>query len=96
MPTPDAHARSVGNAGTTSREQYRRRSPTSTACSTSGWVLRRFSIGWGATFLPPAVTMMSFLRSVMERKPSASISPMSPVANHPSSSMTSAVASGRL
>ena len=29
-----------------------------------------FSIGWGATFLPPAVTIRSFLRSVMTRKPS--------------------------
>ena len=27
----------------------------------------------GATFLPPAVTRMSFLRSVIEMKPSSSI-----------------------
>ena len=33
----------------------------------------------GATFLPPAVTRMSFLRSVIVRKPSSSIEPMSPV-----------------
>jgi hypothetical protein len=44
----------------------------------------------GATFLPPAVTMMSFLRSVMRRKPSASMTPMSPVWNQPSASMASA------
>jgi hypothetical protein len=50
----------------------------------------------GATFLPPAVTMMSFLRSVILTQPSAVMTPMSPVANHPSASFTSAVASGRL
>ena len=35
-------------------------------------------------FLPPAVTMMSFLRSVILTKPSASISAMSPVWSQPS------------
>ena len=50
----------------------------------------------GATFLPPAVTRMSFLRSVIVRKPSASISPMSPVLSQPSGASTSAVASGSL
>ena len=39
---------------------------------------------WGATFLPPAVTRMSFLRSVMWRKPSSSSLPMSPVLSQPS------------
>ena len=38
--------------------------------------------------------MMSFLRSVILRKPSVSISPMSPVWNQPSASMACAVASG--
>ena len=53
-------------------------------------------MGWGAMFLPPEVTMMSFLRSVMTRKPSRSRTPMSPVWNQPSGSMASAVASGLL
>ena len=39
---------------------------------------RSFSRFCGAMFLPPAVTMMSFLRSVILTKPSASISAMSP------------------
>jgi hypothetical protein len=38
----------------------------------------------GETFLPPAVTMMSFLRSVTVRKLSSSIVPTSPVCSHPS------------
>src|SRR5437870_5947993 len=50
----------------------------------------------GAMFMPPAVTMMSFLRSVMKRNPSASSRPMSPVWNHPLGSKTSFVASGCL
>ena len=41
-------------------------------------------MGWGATFLPPDVTMMSFLRSVMIRNPSSSNRPMSPVWSQPS------------
>ena len=51
---------------------------------------------WGAMFMPPAVTMRSFFRSVMNRNPSSSIRPMSPVANHPSDRNTSRVASGFL
>ena len=49
----------------------------------------------GETFLPPAVTMMSFLRSVIARKPS-SIEPTSPVRSQPSSSSTSRVAASSL
>ena len=37
----------------------------------------------GETFLPPAVTMMSFFRSVIARNPS-SIEPTSPVRSQPS------------
>ena len=48
----------------------------------------------GATYLPWEVLNMSFLRSVIRRKPSASISPISPVWNQPSGSIASAVASG--
>ena len=53
----------------------------------------RSSIGPGETFLPPAVTMMSFLRPVMRRWPVSSSSPMSPVLNQPSSVNVSFVAS---
>ena len=42
--------------------------------------------------MPPAVTMISFLRPVMRRKPSSSSSPRSPVWNQPSASIASAVA----
>ena len=59
-------------------------------------VLSEFSMFWGATFFPPAVTMMSFFRSVMRSEPSGSISPMSPVRNQPSGAMASWVASGFL
>jgi hypothetical protein len=47
-------------------------------------------------FFPPAVTIRSFLRSVIVRNPSLSITPMSPVWNHPPASIASAVASGLL
>ena len=47
-------------------------------------------------FFPPAVTRMSFLRSVIVTNPSSSIVAMSPVRSQPSSSSTSAVASGSL
>ena len=42
------------------------------------------SIGPGETFLPPAVTMRSFLRPVITRWPESRISPRSPVLNQPS------------
>ena len=67
---------------------------TLTAFATNLLDLTRPSIGWGAMFFPPAVTIRSFFRSVILRKPSGSISPMSPVWNVPSASSTSAVASG--
>ena len=47
-------------------------------------------------FLPPAVMMRSFFRSVILMKPSSSISPTSPVRNQPSSVNTAAVAVGSL
>ncbi len=40
-------------------------------------------------FLPPALMMISFLRSTMRRKPSSSSSPMSPVWSQPSPSIVS-------
>ncbi len=48
----------------------------------------------GAMFLPEEVMIISFLRSTTFRKPSSSISPMSPVCTQPSSSISSALASG--
>ena len=69
-----------------------RASPTTTAWLIKGCARRRSSSGAGATFLPAAVTMSSFLRPVIRRKPSSSSSPTSPVRNHPSSSNVSAVA----
>jgi len=42
-------------------------SPTTTAWETSGCPRRGSSIIAGATFFPPAVTMISFLRPVMVR-----------------------------
>ncbi len=59
-----------------------------------GDFLSSLSIGCGAAFLPPASTIRSFFRSVIERNPSPSRCPMSPVWNHPSPSIASAVASG--
>ena len=58
------------------------------------WTLVDYAI-W-ATFLPPAVTMISFFRPVMRRKPSSSREPRSPVRNQPSSVKASSFASGRL
>ena len=52
---------------------YGRRSPITTTCETYGELFSRFSRFAGATFLPPAVIRMSFLRSVIVTKPSASI-----------------------
>ena len=49
----------------------------------------------GAVFLPPEVTMISFLRPVMCAKPSPSSMPTSPVCSHPSCS-SSAVAAASL
>ena len=46
----------------------------------------------GGTFFPPAVTRMSFLRSMICRKPSSVKRPTSPVLSQPSSGKASAVA----
>ena len=47
-------------------------------------------------FLPEEVMIISFLRSTTFRKPSSSISPMSPVCTQPSPSISAALASGFL
>ena len=44
-------------------------SPTTRTCPTSGFARSRSSSTAGATFLPPAVTMISFLRPVMLQEP---------------------------
>src|SRR6478736_1114151 len=54
------------------------------ACETQGMPLSRFSMFCGETFFPPAVTRMSFLRSVTVRNPSSSMTPTSPVWSQPS------------
>ena len=59
-------------------------SPTTRHCDTSASARIWSSSSAGATFLPLAVTMISFLRPVIFRKPSASSSPMSPVRSQPS------------
>ena len=68
-------------------------SPTTTTWPTSGLARMGSSRAAGATFLPPAVTMISFLRPVIVRKPSPSKEPRSPVLNQ-SPSKVSAVAAG--
>ncbi len=60
-------------------------SPTTMHWLTSGCERSRSSSTAGATFLPPAVTMISFLRPVIRRKPASSSSPTSPLWNQPSS-----------
>jgi hypothetical protein len=72
------------------------RSPITSAWEISRCTFRSFSMFAGATFLPPAVTRMSFLRSVIVTKPSESISAMSPELSQPSSSSTSRVAASSL
>ena len=59
-------------------------SPTAIAWLINGCARSRSSRSAGATFLPPAVTMISFLRPMIVRKPSSSIAPRSPVWNQPS------------
>src|ERR1019366_7877728 len=70
-----------------------RRSPMRTAAETYRTDFNAASIGAGAMFLPYALMRISFLRSVIARKPSASKEPTSAVRNHPSSSKTGAVSS---
>ena len=95
-PRSAAQAGSASGSSVISAAMYGCRSPTTIAWETNFDVLRSFSRFCGATFLPPAVTMMSFLRSVIVMKPSSSISAMSPLLSQPSAPSTSAVASGSL
>ena len=67
-------------------------SPTTMHWLISAWLRSLSSSTAGATFLPPAVTIISFFRPVIVRKPSSSSSPRSPVRNQPSSAKASLVA----
>ena len=71
-------------------------SPTTRTWEISGWERIGFSRAAGATFLPPAVTIISFARPVILTYPSRSKEPRSPVLNQPSSVKQAAVASGSL
>ena len=93
LPWASAQAGNDSGSMVTSAAMKGWRSPTTMHWLTSGWARSRSSRTAGATFLPPAVTRISFLRPVMRTKPSSSTSPTSPVWNHPSDSSTSAVAS---
>ena len=62
--TPSVSSSSSEMSATT----YGRLSPITSACETTFDDLSAFSRFCGARFLPPAVTMMSFFRSVMRRK----------------------------
>ena len=62
-----------------------RPSPTTIASRTYGEAFSSFSISDGEMFLPPAVMMMSFIRSVIFRCVPSTHSPTSPVRSHPSS-----------
>ena len=89
-----AHSFSFSKFGTMRQERNLRRSPMTTGWDTNWSPFRALSIGAGAMFFPFELTMISFFRSVIFRKPSPSMMPMSPVWNQPSGSIASAVASG--
>ncbi len=74
--------------------RYLRLSPMTTASLTKGEVFREFSISDGEMFLPPAVMMMSLMRSTIFRCVPSTHSPTSPVCSQPSASIVSAVLSG--
>ena len=95
-PSCAAIALSAASSGKSSAVANFCPAPTTTACSMSGEAASAISTGWGMTYLPVDSLKRSFLRSVMRSQPSGVISPMSPVANHPSLESTSAVATGFL
>ena len=88
-----SHVGSISLSRVTRAEMNGFWSPTTTTWPTIGFARIGSSSAAGATFLPPAVTMISFLRPVIVRKPSESNAPMSPVLNQ-SPSNVAAVASG--
>jgi len=58
-------SRSRSISGVRTATTYGRRSPKTMAWEMYLSSRRSFSIGWGAMFLPPAVTISSFLRSTI-------------------------------
>ena len=72
-----------------------RLSPITTASEMKGENLSWFSISDGVMFLPPAVMMRSFMRSVIVGSPRRRCRPTSPVWSQPSTTV-SAVFSGSL
>ena len=93
LPCASAQAGNASGSMVTSAAMNGWLSPTTMHWLTSACARIRSSSTAGATFLPPAVTRISFLRPVIRTKPSSSTSPTSPVWNQPSLSSTSAVAS---
>ena len=81
-------------AAHTTSPQLASGSPTTATSATAGCVPTAASTSNGATHSPPE-RIDSERRPVMVRKPSASRVARSPVWNQPSSSIASAVASGR-
>ena len=67
LAVPAFQAGSASSSMVTSAAMNGCRSPTTMHWLTSGWARIRSSSTAGATFLPPAVTMSSFLRPVMRR-----------------------------
>ena len=86
------HGPNASGSIVTSTPTNGRPSPTTMHCEISACIRIRSSSTAGATFLPPAVTIISFFLPVMVRKPSSSSSPMSPVAYQPSAVNASLVA----
>ena len=66
-PLRAAQSPTVSGSIPMSAARYLRRSPMTIASRTYGETLSLFSISDGEMFLPPAVMMMSFLRSVIVR-----------------------------
>jgi len=71
-------------------------SPITITCSIKNDSFSRFSITWGAIYLPAESLNISFFLSVILRNFPSVITPISPVWNHPSLSIASAVSSGSL
>ena len=85
LPCAAFHGPSASASSVISAAMYGLPSPTTMAWLIRAWLRSRSSSTAGATFLPPAVTMISFFRPVMVRNPSSSSEPRSPVRNQPSS-----------
>ncbi|MNI32785.1 hypothetical protein D3C73_867070 [compost metagenome] len=91
-----AHLDSTSNAGTIKAPGNFLFSPKTMTCPINVDSMSLFSMDWGAIYFPPAVLNISFFRSVIFRKPSDVISPISPVLKKPLSSKASFVASSFL